>query len=318
MTKRLFLALLLIAGPALGQDLAAPPPQPATTASTAADNSEPTPSANPSPKAAPPAAGSAQRNSDHGWNLAADPDAYSIIGASSGLSLHKPMYVEPATYSPQYTGRHTEAVFQISLKLKLFTYPANGALYFGYTQKSFWQVYNGAESRPFRETDYNPEFFYRYIPSDVVRWHHLGFDVGFEHQSNGQGLPGSRSWNRIYFAPFQAAGNHLIYWKWWYRIPERAKTSPQDASGDDNPDIQDYYGYSELHYEQQLFHQHLLHVMLRFNPATSRGAVELQYSFPGPNDRFFWGLILFSGYGDSLIDYNHSVTRIGIALMLTR
>ncbi|MDE2150013.1 MAG: phospholipase A [Gammaproteobacteria bacterium] len=295
------------AQPAVSASQAAPPP-PVQPLDQPLSAPAPTPAANPSPKLVAGA---------H-WHLAADPDAYSIVSAGSGVSLHKPMYFEPATYSPQYNGKRTEVVFQLSLKLKLFTFPSPGALYLGYTQKSFWDAYDGADSRPFRETNYNPELFYRYIPSDVAKWHHLGIDIGAEHQSNGKGLVDSRSWNRIYLAPFQAEGNHLIYWKWWYRIPERAKTGPQDSGGDDNPDIQDYYGYSELHYEQQLFSEHLLHVMLRFNPATSRGAVELQYSIPGPGDRFFWGLIVFSGYGDSLIDYNRSVTRIGLALMLTR
>jgi Outer membrane phospholipase A len=160
--------------------------------------------------------------------------------------------------------------------------------------------------------------FYRFIPSDVTRWHHLGVDIGAEHQSNGQALPNSRSWNRIYIAPFQAAGNHLIYWKWWWRLPEKEGLPRTDPARDDNPDIEDYYGYSELDYEQRIFGQQVLHLMTRFNPHTRRGAVELQYSIPGPDNRFFWALILFNGYGDSLIDYNHSVTRIGIALMLTR
>jgi Outer membrane phospholipase A len=66
------------------------------------------------------------------------------------------MYIEPATYSPQYNGRHTELVFQLSFKLKLLHWPDDGGLYVGYTQKSFWQAYNAQDSRPFRETDYNP------------------------------------------------------------------------------------------------------------------------------------------------------------------
>jgi len=36
----------------------------------------------------------------------------------------------------------------------------SSGLYFGFTAMSFWQVYNDAVSKPFRETNYEPEVFY--------------------------------------------------------------------------------------------------------------------------------------------------------------
>lgn len=248
--------------------------------------------------------------------LAPDADAYQIVSAGHGLSLHKPMYVLPLTYSDHYHGHKTEMLFQISLKQRLFGMP----LYFGYTQKSFFDIYDSPESKPFRATDYNPELFYRYIPADVVRWHHLGADFGIEHESNGKGLPDSRSWNRIYLAPFQLAGEHVIYWKWWWRIPENKSLPRTDPNRDDNPDIGSYYGYSELHYEQQLLDRHLLHLMGRYNPVTGRGALSLQYTIPNnaADPSFFWMFTLWQGYGESLIDYNHSITRVGVGVALAR
>ena len=244
-----------------------------------------------------------------------DPKAYSIVSAGSGLSLHKPMYMLPVTWSEDYHGRKTEMLFEISLKQRLFGVP----LYFGYTQKSFFDIYDSSESKPFRESDYNPELFYRWIPADRERWHHLGADFGIEHESNGKSLPDSRSWNRIYIAPFQAEGSHLIYWKWWWRLPEDKSKPRTDPSRDDNPDIGSYYGYGELHIEQQLFHQQLAHLMFRLNPVTGRGAVNLQYSVPGDaSSSFFWCFYLWQGYGESLIDYNHSITRVGLGVMLSR
>ncbi len=246
----------------------------------------------------------------------ADPDAYSVISAGSGLSLHKPMFLLPATYSEEYHGKKTEMLFQISLKQRLFGIP----LYLGYTQKSFWQAYNQKRSTPFRETDYNPEIFYRFIPADRERWLHLGADFGFEHESNGKDLPDSRSWNRIYFAPFQAAGEHIIYWKWWYRLPEDKSKPRTDPDRDDNPDIQSYYGYSELHYEQQLFDKHLASFMLRWNPVTGRAGANFTYTIPNNKDdpSFFWMLYMFQGYGEDLLNYNHSVFRIGLGVALAR
>ncbi|MDB5986131.1 MAG: hypothetical protein JWR16_1184 [Nevskia sp.] len=246
----------------------------------------------------------------------ADPDAYSVISAGSGLSLHKPMYVLPATYSEEYHGKKTELMFQISLKQRLFGIP----LYVGYTQKSFWQAYNQKRSTPFRETDYNPELFYRFIPADRERWYHLGADFGFEHESNGKDLPDSRSWNRIYFAPFQAAGEHIIYWKWWWRLPEDKSKPRTDPDRDDNPDIGSFYGYSELHYEQQMFGKQLASLMLRWNPATGHASANLTYTIPNnKNDpSFFWMIYLFQGYGEDLLNYNHSQFRIGVGVALAR
>ncbi|HZR36205.1 MAG TPA: phospholipase A [Nevskia sp.] len=246
-----------------------------------------------------------------------DNDPYQIVSAGRGLSLHKPMYILPATWTEDYHGRKTEMLFQISLKQRLFGVP----LYFGYTQKSFFDIYDSSESKPFRESDYNPELFYRYIPSDRVRWHHLGADFGIEHESNGKGLPDSRSWNRLYIAPFQAEGEHLFYWKWWWRLPEDKSLPRTDPNRDDNPDIGSYYGYSELHYEQQLFgSQQMAHAMLRWNPVTGRAAASLLYTIPNNphSPDFFWTFYFFQGYGESLIDYNRSITRVGVGVSLTR
>ena len=246
-------------------------------------------------------------------NFYQDPDAYSITSIGHGLSTHKPMYLLPVTYSKDFSGNHTEVIFQISAKQKLF----DTDFYIGYSQKSFWQLYNRKESSPFRETDYNPEIFYRWTPN--VDWlNHWGTDVGFEHESNGRSLPESRSWNRVYFAPFQAKGQYLVYLKFWYRIPEKDKTSPTDAEGDDNPDIERFYGHAELQLQRQFFHNHLAHLTVKGNVNTGKGSVALNYSIPSGHGSVFYCLNFFSGYGESLIDYNHAITRIGIGVMVAR
>lgn len=240
-------------------------------------------------------------------------DPYSIVSVARGFSTHKPMFVLPLSYSRDYDSKQTEVVFQISAKQRLF----NRNLYFGYTQKSFWQLYNKAESSPFRETDYNPELFYRWTP-DPERYKHWNADFGFEHESNGQDIANSRSWNRIYLAPFHAKGRHLAYLKLWYRLPEDAKATPDDPKGDDNPDIDRYYGYAEFLYQRQFANKQQAWMMLRGNPATGKGAVALNYSWPDREDSLFYCVNLWHGYGESLIDYDNSITRLGIGVMFSR
>lgn len=249
-------------------------------------------------------------------NLKVDPDAYSIVSTVRGLSSHRPMFIYPVSYSAEYNDQETEVIFQISVKqrlLRLF----NNNLYFGYTQKSFWQMYNSGESSPFRETNYAPEIFYRFVP-DPERFNHWGLDAGFEHESNGREFPDSRSWNRVYLAPFQAKGRQLAYLRFWYRIPEGEPATVDNIRGDDNPDIHRYMGYSELSLSRQIGGGQLLTGMARGNVRTGRGALSLTWSTPSDEGHVFYGVSVFHGYGESLIEYDESITRLMLGIMLSR
>ncbi|MBU1171884.1 MAG: phospholipase A [Proteobacteria bacterium] len=231
---------------------------------------------------------------------------HSRVSTSPGLSLHKDMYILFGSYSNEYYNRQTETVFQISAKQNLF----NSGVYLGYTQKSFWQAYDYKNSSPFRETNFNPEIFYRVLPGTYFH-ESLGADLGFEHESNGQNAPESRSWNRLYLAPYYQEGNTIIYSKCWYRLPESDKPFQGASEGDDNPDITDYMGYGELHLYQKLFDIHTIHAMARGNITHHRGALALNYCLKIPSIKASFILSFFTGYGESLIDYNRSITRVG-------
>ena len=56
-------------------------------------------------------------------------------------------------------------------------------------------------SSPFRDTNFNPEMFYRFKESPLGSGF-FGADVGFEHESNGQPVSRSRSWNLLHISPF--------------------------------------------------------------------------------------------------------------------
>jgi phospholipase A1 len=242
-----------------------------------------------------------------------NPDEWSLVGAARGLSLHRPIYIYPITHSPQYDGNEADFVFQISIKHRLF----GTNTFFGYTQRSFWQIWDAANSRPFRDTNYNPEIFYRWRPG-FDGWEEYGFDIGLEHESNGRSVERSRSWNRIYGAVFISRGRSLYYLKTWYRLPEDRKDGPDDPRGDDNPDIYRFYGYGELHFARQIGNQQQISGMFRANPATGKGAATLTYSVPNSSRTMFYSVRLWHGYGETLLDYNRSTTRILLGVMLSR
>jgi len=239
---------------------------------------------------------------------------FQIIHTGSGLSLHKEMFMLPVTYSDRYYGERTEAVFQLGAKHRLF----GTRFYFAYTQISFWQAYDHRHSAPFRETNYNPDLFYRTRQFQVGSGQ-ISADVGFEHESNGQIPPRSRSWNLLYITPYYCRSNLLLYLKLRYRIPEEEKKFPQAFVGDDNPDITDFYGYSDFHLSYKIWQDHTVQLMCRGNVSTGKGGASLNYSFPVPRSRSsFFGIRVSHGYGESLADYNKSITRVGVGLMFNR
>jgi phospholipase A1 len=240
--------------------------------------------------------------------------SFQTVQSGPGLSLHKAMFMQPATWSDEYNGRLTEAVFQISAKHRLF----DTRLYFAYTQISFWQAWDHKHSAPFRETNYNPELFYR---TQLFPFHSgfFGADIGFEHESNGQRPPVSRSWNLLYVSPYYLYRHWLIHLKVRYRIPEKEKEYPGAFVGDDNPDITSYLGYTDLQVQYKAWHGHLMHLTLRGNIGKGRGGVCLAYTVPIPrSQRSSIGIRVSHGYGESMVDYRKSLTRVGIGVFFDR
>jgi phospholipase A1 len=241
-------------------------------------------------------------------------EAFDRIKTGPGLSLHKEMFALPATYSDAYNGARTEFIAQLSFKHRIFT----TRFYVAYTQISFWQAYDKDNSAPFRETNYNPELFYR-TRRFLLYNGQFGADIGFEHESNGQRPPVSRSWNLLYVCPYYFHSNFLVYLKFRYRIPEEAKEFEWAAEGDDNPDITDYLGYSDLDIFYRLLSDHRVHIRIRGNVSTGKGSFILNYSVPVPmGTGSYINLRFFQGYGESLVDYNRYLTRVGLGMMFAR
>ncbi|NIW14677.1 MAG: hypothetical protein GWN31_12285, partial [Candidatus Thorarchaeota archaeon] len=133
------------------------------------------------------------------------------------LSTHRQNYFLPLAYNSN-SNRDTydsageskpsnfEVKFQFSFKVQLWekVFWGHGDLFFGYTQLSFWQLYDKDMSSPFRETNYEPEIFFKFDTDfNVLGLRNRLITIGFNHESNGRGGELSRSWNRI-FAIFAA------------------------------------------------------------------------------------------------------------------
>jgi phospholipase A1/A2 len=229
--------------------------------------------------------------------------------------------------------RATEMKINLSVRTKLATgllhldnQPLSDSLWFGYSQQSYWQLFNSGLSRPFRATDHEPELIYvfghnRPLPGG---WTYRMSGAGLVHQSNGQSLPLSRSWNRAYIMAaadnITASGNRFtLQAKAWQRLPER-------ADKDDNPDISNFIGRAELAGtwsfdtgSQKDATTHTLGLTLRHSlRSQGRGSIKLDYlrSLGDANSSLRFHTQLFSGYGDSLIDYNRRRTVLSVGLSL--
>jgi phospholipase A1 len=244
------------------------------------------------------------------------------------LMAHKPNYIllgaynsegyDSTTYQEQFEDSslewgNVEAQFQMSIKIPLLVNIFDTVdVYGAYTNRSFWQLYE-VDSSPFRETNHEPEAWVQHNSN----WEFWGFTnsaniFGFVHQSNGRGGLLSRSWNRIYANFLVERGGLALSFKPYYRIKE-------DESSDDNADITDYFGHYELR-AAYTYQDHVISAMSRNNLESGfdKGAVELSWSFPLWGYPFMKGYVqYFYGYGESLIDYDQKVNKIGVGVSLS-
>lgn len=221
-----------------------------------------------------------------------------------------------APLKPNY--KAVEAKMQISLRVKVaedLLLP-RADLWATYTQRSMWQVWNQADSAPFRNTDYQPELKYVVPVPDGLSvlpggWTWRMLEAGFAHQSNGQSEPLSRSWNRLY------AGT--AFEKGELAVQLRVNRRPREGSKDDNPDLTRYIGNTEIQ-ASWLPGQSTASLTWRLHPKEmKRGSVQLDWTYPVDSQQpqgLRWYLQLFSGYGESLLDYNHRQTSLGLGLTL--
>nr|WP_315152988.1 phospholipase A [uncultured Flavobacterium sp.] len=240
------------------------------------------------------------------------------------LSKYKPIYLLPFRYSsrpneiPYNSGtevvvdkyvtlNNVETKFQLSVKIKLAQdiLFKKADLWLGYTQKSFFQVYNNEFSRPFRETNYEPELILNF-PVNFKIFGLEGKMVGasVNHQSNGRTQTLSRSWNRVIgFAAFEEKNWSLIIRAWYAFQLE------------DNPDIKDYTGRADATFVY-LLKRNIITVHGQHSLRTGKfnnGQIQIDWGFPIKGN-LRGHFQFFNGYGDSMIDHNYKQTIFGIGV----
>jgi phospholipase A1 len=258
------------------------------------------------------------------WNLGVTDRNLDI----TNIRPHRPTYIllsrwtdnvnqTPGSPAPGHTATtpldidDQELKFQLSFKSELVsreTFEKFGLnhlrFWFAYTQQSHWQIFNSRNSRPFRETNYEPELILTYSTGNASGLKLV--NLGGVHQSNGGSLPGSRSWNRFYLQGGWEWGRYSVLARGW-----------ASSGTDDNPDINDYIGRAEViaRWDSEARSQ-MLSLLLRHNLKVepSRGFVQFDWRPIRLSKTTGVHLQVTSGYGESLTDYNHNQTTVGIGV----
>lgn len=257
-----------------------------------------------------------------------------------GFKAYKANYYLPVSYAdrayPSYDPadeyRQLEAEYQYSFAIDLFADLFHAGEIYGIamTSHGFWQMYS--PSSPFREVNYNPEV-YIVVPFSDDASGLKTVTLAYAHFSNGQGDIGtadinlsecaecngywqrsrSRAWNYLSALFGFQYGPLLVDLALWAKIDVTMFNIK-----DDNPDIMDYYGWGQLD-ASCLVGAHKLEMMGRLNPVTGYGAFQAGWSYPFfGRDSIYWYAKGFSGYGESLIDYDRYVNKIGFGFSFFR
>lgn len=189
-------------------------------------------------------------------------------------------------------------------------------LYLGYSQVMFWNIYD--KSAPFEDINYNPELFYRILESD--RKFIRSIDLGYHHTSNGQEGEKSRSIDRVFlktnFATNFGRNNILGEFK-------LQSIFNKDVT---NRSIIERMGFWEL----KLIVTHVLvhdsqRIDVEYRFFSGKKVVDLGnggreigliYRLGSDNFNPAFYLQYYSGYAETLINYDKNVNEVRAGLLL--
>lgn len=231
------------------------------------------------------------------------------------LSAHDPVYFLLGVRNG------ANARYQLSFKYRIFSeasspvqsLPVLKQLHFGYTQTAVWDL--RSDSKPFHDTSYRPSLFWqKRLDYGATMPRYLR--AGYEHESNGREGINSRSTDIAYMQPAWRAdfddGKTLIFAPRLYAYLDR----------DENPDIARYRGYADWLVRYGDESAWVMSGRLRVGTAGHAGAqFDLSMPFREPLFARTGGFVhfqLFSGYGETLLDYNqrHATQwRVGFSIV---
>ncbi|CAN8140361.1 phospholipase A [Thiomicrorhabdus sp. 6S2-11] len=206
-----------------------------------------------------------------------------------------------------------ELQFQLSFKFPLYKdlkiFDKEFDFYAAYTNRSFWQFFDDADSIPFRETNHEPEVWVEWDADiDLLDFNLHKMMFGINHQSNGQTGLLSRGWNRIFVQGLLQHKNSYLSFKTWQRFDE------QDEF-DNSFDYQKYLGDYELEAAYKWKDRTFAMTLRNRYQINSYGSIQLEFTRP-INRRFKGYIQYFNGYGDSLIDMQHYGQKFAIGVVL--
>jgi phospholipase A1/A2 len=248
-------------------------------------------------------------------------DAMQRLTGREGAAEEPPLSEEDPVYFVLGAHQGANARFQLSFKYRLFdpttgfgaTQPWLVGFYFGYTQSSVWDL--SADSKPFHDTAYRPALFWNWRRVDQRTWID-GARLGFEHESNGQAGPTSRSINVLFVRP---------EWRWSAGRGGAIEFTPKFygyVSKRENPDIARYRGYVDWRVRHDVGGEWITTAVARVGTA-GKGSLLLDMSRRtrdvkvGPLSGYLH-LQYFTGYGESILDYNVRrpwQLRVGLAIV---
>lgn len=236
------------------------------------------------------------------------------------FSAHEPIYFIAGPDKPN-------AKFQVSFKYQIFNpdgpwsqaFPPLSGIHLAYSQTSFWDL--ESDSAPFLDSSYRPELLWSAkdwrIENSVVS--RLGLQLGINHESNGQDGGDSRSLNVAYIRPSITFGDPDGF---FFTFAPKIYTYVfgMDATNDD---IADYRGHADLRLIAGERDGLQLAVIGRVGDDWDKGSVQFDLSYP--MRRFFNNNVdlylhaqYFTGYGESLLDYDEYTNRWRVGVSIVR
>lgn len=217
------------------------------------------------------------------------------------FAAHEPIYF---MYGPDTPG----AKFQFSFKYRLLSagnllrHP-DSRLNFAYTQRSLWDI--DAASSPFYDSSYMPALFYEKFarPEKIdggLEW--LGFQSGFQHESNGRDGADSRSLNTLFLRVGLVAGR-LDGW----HLTAFLRAQGYVGGLSDNNNLDDYRGYGDWLFTVAHGDGARLSYSGRAGKDFDHFTTQLDLSIPVQfrllDFATFFLVQYFNGYGESLRSY---------------